>query len=108
MTAMLILSADTEKTDLMSFLNDRKITPFTFTTGGSALASFKADHYRYIIVSMELVREDPLEIIRRLRLKEQELGLTPAQLLVVGQRSQPSATDLKKYNISGVIRSHHM
>jgi hypothetical protein len=93
MTAMLILNADSEKTDLMTFLNYRNITPFTFNTGGSALASF---------------REDPLEVIRRLRLKEQELGLTPAQLLVVGQRSQPSATDLKKYNISGVIRSHRL
>ena len=51
MTAMLILNADSEKTDLLSSLNFRNITPITFTMSGSALAALKADYYRYVCQS---------------------------------------------------------
>jgi PleD family two-component response regulator len=108
MKALLILDSDCDQNEFKSFLDDRNIIPDTHTTGRGALTAFKASRYRYVIVSMELEREDPLEIISHLRLSEQEQGLPPTLLLVAGQHRQPSVSELKKYNICGVIRSHRM
>ncbi|MEO8417438.1 MAG: hypothetical protein ABI475_01785 [Methylophilaceae bacterium] len=105
-TALVIQDADCDQSNFKSFLADRNITPDVYSSGGSALAAFKSTRYRYVFVSMDIQREDPLQIISHLRLAEEKLGLPPTLILVSGQLRQPSQSELKKFKISGVIRSH--
>lgn len=107
-TALVILDKNGDSNDMISFLNDRGILSEMRDSGSSALAAFKAARYPYVFVSMDIEREDPLKIIDEMRLTEHDLGLTPALLFVAGQHRQPSASELKKYNICGVIRSNRM
>jgi ActR/RegA family two-component response regulator len=107
-TALVILGKDNDQNDMKSFLDDRGILSDTHDTGRSALTAFKATRYPYVFVSMDIEREDPIEIIGQLRLAEQKLGRLSTQVFVAGNLRQPSVSDLEKYNICGVIRSHRM
>jgi molybdenum cofactor biosynthesis enzyme MoaA len=57
---------------------------------------------------MDMVRENPIEIIGALRGAERELGLTPNQILVTGRTLQLTQLQMAKFNISAQIRSHHL
>lgn len=107
-TALVILDKNSDQNDMISFLDDREILSEMHNVGSSALAAFKTGRYPYVFVSMDIEREDPLGIIDEIRLTERDLGFTPALIFVAGQYRQPSASELKKYNICGVIRSNRM
>ncbi len=107
-TALVVLDKNKDPNDMIAFLAERGIRSEVHDAYSSALTAFKASRYPYVFVSMDMEREDPLEIIDEIRLTERDLGLAPALVFVAGQYRQPLASELKKYNICGVIRSNKM
>lgn len=57
---------------------------------------------------MDMVREDPIEIIGALRGAEYELGLSQNQILVASKTPQLTHLEMTKFNICAQIRSHHL
>jgi CheY-like chemotaxis protein len=106
--ALVIQESNSPCFDSKSFLANRNLVAEPHNTGDSALAAFKTGRYKYVFVSMAMEHEDPLEIIKGLRNTEQELGLPPTQIVVSAATRQPTLSDMKKYNICGMIRSHRM
>ncbi len=91
-----------------AFLEQRNLTADFHNTGASALAAYRTGNYRYVLVSMTMQRDDPLEIIRSIRCLELELGLPPARIVVSAPERQPTQTEIQQYNICGVVRAHRM
>lgn len=61
-----------------------------------------------MFASMELQQETPLATVREIRDAETEQSLQPVRIVVSAPRQQPSATDIRRYDICGVIRSRCM
>lgn len=106
--ALVIQDGQNQSFDYDGFMATRNLVAEYCSTGSGALTAFKTERYRCVVVSMEMEREDPLEIIRELRCTEQALGLSPTQILVLGRMRQPTQAEIMKLKISGLIRSHQL
>lgn len=106
--ALVIQDNQTESFDENAFMTARNLVAEYCSTVTLALSAIKTARYRCVVVSMDMVREDPIEIIGALRCAENELGLSPTQILVAGHSRQPTFDEMEKFNISAQIRSHHL
>jgi ActR/RegA family two-component response regulator len=107
-TALVIQDIQSQSFDDNAFTSARNLVTEYCYTGTDALSAIKSARYRCVIVSMDMAREDPVEIIGALREAESELGLTPNQILVTGRTLQLTQLEMTKLNISAQIRSHHL
>ena len=106
--ALIIQDIQSQSFDDISFTAARNLVTEYCYTRTEALTAIKSAQYRCVIVSMDMIREDPVEIIGALRDAESELGLTPNQILVTGRALQLTQIEMAKLNISAQIRSHHL
>lgn len=106
--ALIIKKPDGPCFDGHAFLQQGGMQADAHHDGHSALEAYRSGRYRYVFVSMELQQEDPLAIVREIRGMESELGLPPAQIVLSAPERQPSETEIQRYQICGVIRSHRM
>ena len=106
--ALIIQDIQTQSFDDKAFTATRNLVTEYCYTGSAALSAIKTVRYRCVVVSMDMVREDPIEIIGALRDAEDELGLSPTQILVAGKTRQLTQLEITKFNISAQIRSHHL
>jgi len=107
-TALVITDTNGEKNDFKTFLTNRNIKADSHSNTSTAFEAFRTKRYRYVLVSMDNLHENPIEIIANIRRIETELGLQPTRLLAGGHHGQPSDTEMKEYQICGLIRFHHM
>lgn len=106
--ALVIQDVHAQSFDADAFMSVRNLVARYCSTGPSALFAIKTERYKCVVVSMEMINEDPLEIIGSLRRTEIELGLPPNQILVVSASKQPTHAEVIQLNITGQIRSHCM
>jgi hypothetical protein len=110
--ALLVRDIQTPSFDDSEFMVARNLVAEYCSTELAALSSIKKVRYRCVVVSMDMLKEDPMAIIGSLRDAEKEFGLHPAQLLVAGlaagQSRQPTSAEMAKFNISAHIRFHHL
>lgn len=106
--ALIIQDIQTQSFDDNTFTASRNLETEYCYTGSAALSAIKKARYRCVVVSMDMVREDPIEIIGALRGAEYELGLSPNQILVASKTRQLTHLEMTKFNISAQIRSHHL
>lgn len=106
--ALVIQDSQTQSFDDNAFMAARNLVAEYCSSGSVALSAIKLVRYRCVVVSMDMVREDPIEIIGALRGAENELGLSPTQILVACKTRQPTQLEIIKFNISAQIRSHHL
>jgi len=107
-TALVITDMNGEENDFRTFLATRNIKADAHHKASTAFEAFRTGRYRYVLVSMDNLHENPIEIMAKLRRIETELGLQPASLLAGGYHRQPSSTEMKKYQVCGLIRFHQM
>jgi len=106
--ALVIQNIQSLTFDANSFMSTRNLVAEYCYTRLSALSAIKTKRYRCVVVSMDMVREDPIEIISSLRHVETELGLSPTQILVVSGPRQATHAEMAQFNISAQIRSHQL
>ena len=106
--ALIIQDFQTQSFDDSAFMTARNLVAEYCSSVSVALSSIKKVRYRCVVVSMDMLREDPIEIIGSLRNAEKELGLQPTQLLVAGRTRHPTNAEMEKFNISAHIRYHHL
>jgi ActR/RegA family two-component response regulator len=106
--ALVIQNIQSQTFDANAFMTARNLVADYCSTGSGALSAIKTTQYRCVVVSMDIAREDPIEIIGALRGAEHELGLSPTQILVVSGPRQPTSAEMAKFNISAQIRPHQL
>ena len=107
-TALVIQDCQAPTFDDNAFISSRNMTAEYCNSSSVALSAIKTARYRCVVVSMDMVRENPIEIIGALRGAESEFGLAPNQILVTGRTLQLTQLEMAKFNISAQIRSHHL
>ena len=73
-----------------------------------ALHAIKSTRYRCVVVSTDMQRESPIEIIGALRDFENETGLSPIPIVVAGKTRILAQSEIGRLNISAQIHSHHL
>jgi len=74
----------------------------------SAIDAIKVNSYRFILVSLELTNNCPIEIIRAIRDFEIANQKIPAQVLTIGQTEMLNQNQIKQFNVIGQIRYSKM
>ncbi|MGZ8261817.1 MAG: hypothetical protein ACXW11_10895 [Methylotenera sp.] len=106
--ALVIQDIHNQSIDVNAFMTIRNLVAEYCSTGSGALSAIKTKRYRCVVVSMDMQREDPLEIIGSLRSAENELGLSPNQIFILSGSRQPTHAEMVEFSINGQIRSHHL
>ena len=104
--ALVIQESQIQSFDDDAFMTARNLVAEYCNTGSAALYAIKSVRYRCVVVSMDMQRENPIEIIDALRHAENESGLSPTQILVAGKTCQLTQSEIVKFNISAQIRLH--
>jgi ActR/RegA family two-component response regulator len=106
--ALVIQDNEQPSFDVSAFMDARNLQAEYCSSASSALSAIKSAHYQCVMVSMAMLREDPLEIISALRHAEDELKLPANQILILSDARQPSHAQMVELHISGQIRSHQL
>jgi PleD family two-component response regulator len=106
--ALVIQDSQNPSFDVSAFMAARNLEAEYCNNASTALTAIKTAHYQCVMVSMDMLREDPMEIISALRHTEDELNLPANQILILSDQRQPSHDDMVKLHISGQIRSHQL
>ncbi len=106
--ALVIQESQTQSFDDDAFMTTRNLVAEYCNSSAAALYAIKSVRYRCIVISMDMQRENPIEIIGALRDAENESGIAPTQILVAGKTLQLTRAEMSKFNISAQIRSHHL
>ncbi len=91
-----------------AFMQARNLKAEYCNSGTDALHAIKSHRYRCILVSMDMQKENPVEIIGALRHAENTSGLSPTPIIVAGKDFKLTQSDIGRLNISAQIRSHHL
>jgi PleD family two-component response regulator len=106
--ALVIQDSEEASFDLIGFMDARNLEVEYCSSATTALSAIKTAHYQCVMVSMDMLGEDPLEIISALRRTEEALNLPANQILILSDEHQPSHADIVKLHINGQIRSHQL
>jgi ActR/RegA family two-component response regulator len=91
-----------------AFMQARNLKAEYCSSRVDALHAIQSNRYRCVVVSMDMQKENPLEIIGALRDAEADSGLSPMLIIVVGRDCQLTQSEIGRLNISAQIRSHHL
>ncbi|HYN55254.1 MAG TPA: hypothetical protein VES38_11190 [Methylotenera sp.] len=106
--ALVIQDSQNQVFDIDAFMAVRNLTAEYCHTCTDALHAIKSTRYRCVVVSIDMQRENPVEIIRALRNFENETGLSPIPILVAGKTRPLTQSEIGRLNISAQIHSHNL
>lgn len=106
--ALVVQDSQNQVFDIDGFMAVRNLTAEYCHTCIDALHAIKSTRYRCVVVSTDMQRESPIEIIRALRKFEIETGLSPIPILVAGKMRPLTQSEIGRLNISAQIHSHHL
>lgn len=106
--ALVIMDSQNQPPIGDEFMNARNLMAEYCYTCSDALHAIKSNQYRCIVISMDMQKENPIEIIGALRDAENKSGLSPTQILVAGKTRQPTHAEMSKFNINAQIWSHYL
>jgi ActR/RegA family two-component response regulator len=106
--ALVILDTQNQPFDIDAFMVVRNLMAEYCHTCSDALHAIKSTRYRCIVVSTDMQKENPVEIIRALRNFENETGLSPMPILAAGKTRLLTQSEIGRLNISAQIHSHHL
>lgn len=106
--ALVIQDSHHQAFDDDAFMQVRNLKAEYCSSKVDAVAAIKSNRYRCVVVSIDMQRENPLEIIDALRDAETDSGLSPMPIIVVGRDRQLTQSEIGRLNISAQIRAHHL
>lgn len=106
--ALVIQDNQTQVFDIDAFMAVRNLKAEYCFSGSDALRATQANRYRCIVVSTDMQRENPIDIIGALRHAETGAGLSSTQIIVAGKLRELTQSEIVKFNISAQIRPHHL
>ncbi|MGZ8270807.1 MAG: hypothetical protein ACXW1T_06345 [Methylophilus sp.] len=106
--ALVIQDSQNHVFDIDAFMAVRNLTAEYCYTCTDALHALQSTRYRCVVVSTDMQKENPVEIIGALRNFENKTGLSPILILVVGKTRLLMQSEIGRLNISAQIHSHYL
>jgi len=105
---LVIQDNHTQVHEIDEFMAVRSLKAEYCYSRSEALQAIKLNRYRCVVVSTDMLREDPIDIIDALRHAEAESGISSTQIIVAGKLERLTQSQITHFGISGRIRSHHL